>query len=245
MDLWLRRYHQRPDAGHVVVCFPHAGGSANHYRPLSEALPESVELFAVQYPGRQDRLREPVIGDVVAVAELVAPLVAGLDGRPLALFGHSMGASVAFEVARRLERDGKAPVALFVSARRPPSRAAARRNHLLSDPDLVTAVKALGGPGSLLLDDPEFAALALPAIRGDFRAAETYRREHDASVNCPVLALVGDSDTEADATLASGWRDHTTATFTLHEFPGGHFYLDHHLPTIATLLTTHLTTPHP
>lgn len=244
MDLWLRRYVERPDAGHVVVCFPHAGGPANHFRPLAMALPESVELVAVQYPGRQDRLREPVIDDVRVLADRIAPLVAGLGERPTALFGHSLGGSVAFEVARRLERTGRAPVALFVSARRPPSNPSVKRNHLASDADLVAEVKALGGAGAEALDDPDFAALLLPVIRGDYKAAETYAGEPGARVGCPMVAIVGDVDPEVNADLASGWADHTTNDFTLKTLPGNHFYLDHHTTALASLLTTHLPTPH-
>jgi pyochelin biosynthesis protein PchC len=236
MDLWLRRYVERPDAANVVVCFPHAGGSANYFRPLALALPESVELVAVQYPGRQDRLREPLIDDVATLAEQVTPLVAGLGSRPLALFGHSMGASVAFEVARRLERSGGSPVALFASARRPPSRPSVKRNHLASDEELVAAVRALGGAGTHLLDDLDFAELLIPLIRADYKAAESYVGEPGAVIDCPVIAIAGDTDPEVSPELARGWVDHTTGEFTLKVFEGNHFYLDHHTETLATLI---------
>ncbi|GAB3459743.1 thioesterase II family protein [Actinophytocola sediminis] len=238
MDLWLRRYDRRPDAEHVVVCFPHAGGPATQFRALSAALPASVELFSAQYPGRQDRLREPLIDDVVTLAERLAPLVAGLGNRPLALFGHSLGGSVAFEVARRLA--GGSPVALFVSARRPPSSPSVKRNHLATDADLIRIVKALGGPGSMLLDDPDFAEMALPVIRSDYRAAELYQCAPAAVVDAPVVAVVGDADPEVDADLARGWAAHTSGEFTLKVLAGNHFYLDQHIPTLAGMLTDQL-----
>jgi pyochelin biosynthesis protein PchC len=242
VNQWLRRYDPKPEAETTVVCFPHAGGAASYYRPMAMALPASVELHAVQYPGRQDRLREPLVDDVVKMAETIAPAVLTLADRPLALFGHSMGASVAFEVACRLEQWGVRPVALFASSRHAPSRQRGTRHHLASDEGLVAAVTALGGPGSELMGDPEFAALVLPTIRGDYRAAETYLGEPGAAVHCPVVALLGDDDPSVAVDDVRVWAEHTSGEFTLKLFPGNHFYTGEHFEALADLVATHLTT---
>jgi surfactin synthase thioesterase subunit len=242
VNQWLRQYHPRTDAETVVVCFPHAGGSASYYRPMSAALPASVGLYAVQYPGRQDRLREPLVADVVSMAEAIAPAVLTLADRPLALFGHSMGASVAFEVGRRLERWGAPPVALFVSSRHAPSRPRGTEHHLADDKGLVSAVVKLGGPGVELMDDPEFVAMVLPTIRSDYRAAETYLGEPGATVRCPVVALLGDDDPDVGVDDTRVWAEHTTGEFTLRLFPGNHFYPGEHIETLADLVATRLAT---
>ena len=240
MDPWLRRFDPRPDAENVVVCFPHAGGSAAYFRPLSAALPASVEVFAVQYPGRQDRLSEPLIDDVVTLAEQVTPAVLDLANRPLALFGHSMGASVAFEVACRLERRGVAPLALFASARRAPSRRHAQHDQPTSDEELIADILSLGGAGSELLHDPELADLILPALRNDHHAAKTYHRDGDPVVRCPVHALLGEADPNVKLDNVRAWAKHTTGGFTLRTFSGGHFYPDDHAADLAGLIVTHL-----
>lgn len=240
MDLWLRRFDQRPDAENVVVCFPHAGGSAGYYRPLSAALPASVELHAVQYPGRQDRLAEPLIGDVATLAERATPTVLELADRPLALFGHSMGASVAFEVACLLERRDVTPLGLFASARRAPSRRHARYGRPIGDEELIADIVSMGGTGSELLHDPGLADLMLPALRNDLHAARAYHRAEDVVVGCPVLALLGDADPKVEIDDARAWARHTTGGFSLRTFPGGHFYTDDHTAALADVVVTHL-----
>ncbi|MEU3457150.1 alpha/beta fold hydrolase [Micromonospora sp. NPDC006766] len=240
-SLWLRSYHPTDVAPIRLVCLPHAGGSAGYYFPVSRALSPHVEVLAVQYPGRQDRRHEPGIGSLQELARDVYEQLRYPDERPLALFGHSMGASVAYEVARLLEEDGIVPAHLFVSGRRAPSQHRDERVHLQNDAGLVAEMHRLDGTAGGLLDDPDVLRMVLGVIRNDYRAAETYRWQPGPRLHCPITALTGDRDPKVNLVEAASWRDHTEAAFRLSVFDGGHFYLNSHqadvLDTIRTALT--------
>ncbi|SDH46576.1 Surfactin synthase thioesterase subunit [Lentzea fradiae] len=221
---WLKTFHPAPDDAPRLVCFPHAGGSAGWFSRLGAELAGEVRLSAVQYPGRLDRLRDGLVDDLCVLAELVSGALDVEDGRPVSLFGHSMGAVVAFEVARRL-RAASVPVAhLFVSGRVAPHLRRDRDVHLLTDDGLVETMEHLGGvrPGSLR--DADLRALVLPVVRNDYRAIETYRCEQAPPLSCPITALTGDDDPITGVADAREWAVHTDAGFTLEVFPGGHFF---------------------
>ncbi|HET8659299.1 MAG TPA: alpha/beta fold hydrolase [Micromonosporaceae bacterium] len=225
-DTWIRRYHPAPDSTVRLVCFPHAGGSATFYLPVSAKMPPAIEVCAVQYPGRQDRRAEPGIESIPALADAIFDTVRPLSDRPLAFFGHSMGAIVAYEVALRMERYGMAPlVRLFASGRRAPSRYRPETVHQQGDQGIIAELRELSGTNANMLGDPEMLEMILPAIRADYRAIETYRHVSDQPVSCPVTALVGDSDPRVTLDEAKAWEGHTTGPFDLRVFPGAHFYL--------------------
>ncbi|MFE7588529.1 thioesterase II family protein [Kitasatospora sp. NPDC057512] len=239
---WTKRFHPAEDAPVRLVCLPHAGGAAGFWFPLSEALAPAVETLAVQYPGRQDRRAEPGLDDIEDLTDgIVRALVPLLDERPLALFGHSMGAVLAYEAARRLEHEvGAPPVALIVSGRRAPCRIREETVHLKSDQELVAELRELGGTGPELLDDPDVMRLLLPGIRRDYRAIETYRHRPGREPSCPVTVLTGADDPRTTVTEAGDWKRHTTGRCTLEVFPGGHFFLGEHTAGIARLVTARL-----
>jgi surfactin synthase thioesterase subunit len=224
---WIRRFHPSPDHAVRLVCFPHAGGAASYYFPFSRALAPEIEVLAVQYPGRQDRRHEPAATGIGALADRIVPELAAWDGRPLAFFGHSMGATVAYEVARRLAgRGGSAPVRLLVSGRRAPSRHRTGTVHRRDDAGLVAELRRAGSTDPRILGDAELLAAVLPVIRSDYRAIETYVPEPGPPLECPVTALVGDRDPQTTVDEADAWREHTRNAFELRVFAGGHFYLD-------------------
>lgn len=241
--LWLRRYHPVDAAAPRLVCCPHSGGSAGYFLPLSAALAPAVAVQAVQYPGRQDRRAEPLVADLRDLASRLAAVLADEPGPPPALFGHSMGAMLAFEVARQLERDGRYVSALFVSGHRPPSARAAAPLHGVSDRELLHAVRGLGGTEAELLEDEEIAELVLPVIRNDTRAVETYHLEAggEPELGCPIIALSGTADPQVTVAEADAWRRHTSGKFDLHTFPGGHFYLNAHTAELRSLIGARLT----
>jgi surfactin synthase thioesterase subunit len=230
---WIRRL-QPSVADRRIVCFPHAGGAATAYVPLARALAGTADVVALQYPGRQDRRTEACFDDVdTLVAAIVAELDGALDDRPYAFFGHSMGAIVAFEVALRLAQP---PLYLFASGRRAPSTVREERVHLGGDPSLLQEVRRLGGTPAVLLEDVEVQEMLLPALRGDYKAIETYRWRPGPPLDCPIRALVGDADPLTTAAEAAAWSEHTRAGFALHTFPGRHFYVVDHVPAVASLI---------
>ncbi|MFD3702133.1 thioesterase II family protein [Nocardia sp. NPDC058658] len=227
---WLRCRAPRSAPRVRLVCFPHAGGAASFFKTWHEELPVDIEVSAVQYPGREDRLVDPHIDRMSQLVHLVAAALVPFLDRPLALFGHSMGAAVAYEVARSLERanatSGAEPlVRLIVSGRHAPSELVIGDVHLRSDDAVVDELVRLGGTDGELLRLPDVASVFLPAIRGDFRLAETYRHAAGSPLACPVTAVIGTEDAEVTAAQAERWGEHTTGEFDLVQLPGDHFYL--------------------
>jgi surfactin synthase thioesterase subunit len=209
-----------------LVCFPHAGGAATAYAPLARALPATIETLALQYPGRQDRLAEPAVESIDELVAAVLPELRPWLDRPFAFFGHSTGAIVAYEVARVLQDEqGLMPVGLIASGRRGPSTHRAEHVHRGGDRSLLREVARLGGTPPELLADEEVQQLMLPALRGDYKAIETYEWRPGPPLDCPIFAVVGEDDPLATESEAAAWRAQTSAGFELHVLPGRHFYL--------------------
>jgi surfactin synthase thioesterase subunit len=237
-ELWIRRYEPAQEGAVRLVCLPHAGGSASFFLPVARALAPAVDVLAVQYPGRQDRHAEKCVSDVRELAGHVFDVLKSWTDGPLALFGHSMGASVAFELALLLERElGVSPVVLFASGRRAPSRHREETVHLRDDEGLVAEMKRLSGTDARVLGNEDLLRMVLPAIRSDYRAAETYRYQPGPKLKCAVTALVGDADPKVSVDEARAWTDHTEGAFELHTFTGGHFYLVDELAAVLTVLS--------
>jgi surfactin synthase thioesterase subunit len=221
---WLVRREARPHAAVRLYCFPHSGGSPGEYVRWSDGL-RDVEVWGVQTPGHGSRLAE-------APLRRMRPLVDALLGAvsfeaPFAFFGHSLGALVAYEVARTLRARGDdLPERLFLSAYPAPHLPRiAPGTHLLPDRELLAVLEGQAGalPAELRAD-PALLRPVLSAFRADCELFETYRPPDDAPLDLPFLVLGGVDDREATAGLAE-WRRYTTGPFELRLFPGGHFYL--------------------
>ena len=237
---WVRRFHPAPAAAARLVCFPHAGGAASYFLPVSAALAPTVEVLAVQYPGRQDRYAEAPVDDLFVLADRLADVLAAETAGPVSFFGHSMGASLAFEVARRLEARGTRLLSLFVSGRRAPSAVRDERVHEKGDEELLAEVKRLGGTDAAVLDDEDIRNMVLPALRSDYKAAELYRYRPGPDVSCPIVALVGDRDPKVAEAEARQWAERTSGDFELKTYPGGHFYLNDHAAAVIRLIRDRL-----
>jgi surfactin synthase thioesterase subunit len=222
----LRRFGAAPSCGTTtLMCFPHAGGSASFFASLADALAPDVTVLAAQYPGRQDRVTEPCLDAIGPLADLMYRATRAV-AQPLVLFGHSMGAIVAFEVARRLElRGGPRPVRLIVSARGGPGRIWNGRPRWNNDDALLDEMRSLGGTDVGVLDDPDLTELVLPVMRADVKAHEEYRPVPGATVSVPITAFLGEEDPTTSVEDAREWDQHTHSGFDLRLFPGGHFYL--------------------
>lgn len=211
-----------------LVCFPHAGGSAAFYRGWATHERPDVEVLAIQYPGRMNRLGEPLIDEIGAMADALAGVLARSVAAPFAFFGHSMGATIAFETIQRLARDHLPhPVRLFASARKGPACHRPGQRHLANDEAIIAYLRKLGGCEAEVFQQPQLLPLLLPIIRSDFKLGETWAPPPDARVDCPITAFVGDEDPEVTIEEAASWgraSDH----FEMRVFRGHHFYLLDH-----------------
>ncbi|GKQ40457.1 thioesterase II family protein [Streptomyces sp. A012304] len=242
-DRWFRVHRSRaPRPARRLLCFPHAGGTAQLFHGWPAHLPDDVELLAVRYPGRQDRLMEPCITDMTTLADAVTEALAPLSELPLTLFGHSMGSAVAYEVALRLEARGLRPERLFVSGRAAPHRARPAPVPDGDDDALVDTVRGLGAYQSEVYDIPELRELLLPALRADYRLVQSYCPSRPTPLRTPVTAYTGRDDTSCRAETVHAWADLTApGRFELRSFPGDHFYLVAHEAELVADIAARLT----
>ncbi len=217
--LGLRTLHPAPQAAVRLLCFPDADESAGDYLPAARALAPDIEVVSVQ-----NRL-----------AEVVCDAIGSITG-PVALFGHGMGATLAFEVAYRLEAAGRTPVCLIVSGSRAPSRQRPSGPHLLDDNALLAHLRQLAGTAAGFLDDDETRRLFLPVIRSGYQALETGPQLAGARLRCPITALGGDLDPQAGLDDVRAWADHASGGFSFRAFSGGRSFLDDHRSAVLDLI---------
>ncbi|EGX61485.1 thioesterase [Streptomyces zinciresistens K42] len=225
---WLRRV-PAPGARIRLVCLPHAGGAAGFFHEWAARTPPEIEVVPVQYPGRQDRLHDPLPATMDELADAVTRAVLHElpDDLPLALFGHSMGSSVAYEVARRLENaPGRAPARLFVSGRtRPRLRAERAPRPAPTDQQILDHVRLLDPAGAAVYEHPDLREMIMPALRADFGLLAAYRPARLHRLGIPVTACGGDRDPVCAVEDLKAWADVTTGELEIRAFEGGHFYL--------------------
>lgn len=239
-ELWCRRYKPAGNPTARLVCLPHAGGSAPFYRPVSMALGGAgIDVVAIQYPGRLERRAEQPLDDMAVLADEVHQVLREQPELPLTILGHSMGAVLGFEVIRRLEADGSQPVRLFASGRRGPATHRDEQNHR-SDATIMAEVRRLSGTASSLLNDEEMMRAALPSLRADYKAVETYQCEPEtATVRTAITVLTGDKDPKTTLDEAKAWSQHTSGSFDLRVFNGGHFFLSERAAEVMQVLKEH------
>ena len=216
-----------PDRGGLpLFCLPHAGGGASAYRAWLGKVP-GVDVLPVQPPGREARLRDAPHEEMASlVGELAGVLAEAAGSRPFAVYGHSLGALVAFETLREIRRrGGEQPVRLFVSGCVAPQCRYDDGPPVvgMSQPELVQMLRQLGGTPDWLLADPEVLRMILPAVRADFSVKETYSYVAEPALDVPVTVLASTADARAPYRWQEKWRELTSADFTMHTLTGGHF----------------------
>lgn len=209
-----------------LLCFPYAGASAMLYLRWQRKVPSWLEIRPVELPGRGSRLLEPLAFDWESLIDGLAEEIAGEISRPYALFGHSLGALLAFETAHKLKSLGL-PTAkiLIVSGAHGPSRRDNHRFHTLnSNEQLLAEMQRLKGTGDAVFASEELMALTLPVLRADFRLCGQYMRRDRQPLNIPLHVLAGTDDEISEQTLKA-WQLETAADFSLEYFDGNHFFI--------------------
>lgn len=218
----------RPDATHRLFCLPYAGGSSITYLDWQHEIDPRVELICIEPPGRGKRFNESPIARVDGlVTQLCAELEPWLD-RPFSILGHSNGALVGFELARRLALSDKAPDIFFASAKCAPSLLERGNLHELTDEELIAELRATGGTPEEFFESPELIELFLPPIRADFALSETYEYRSAPQIRSDLVMLYGKKDDAMDAGDREAWSREFSGRALCHALPGGHFFVDEH-----------------
>ena len=224
---WLRLPRRDPSPRVRLLCLPYAGSGVLTYHGWSRALPDGIEVCPLQLPGRDNRIQEQPFTAAEPLVEAAGSALAAELTVPVALFGHSMGAILAFELAHWFRRElGVEPVRLFVSAADPPERRLLReRIHDLPEPDFLARLGELGGTPHAILAQPELRELLLPALRADFALCDAYRYRERQPLACPITVFGGTADPLVDPTQLGGWARQTHGRCDVVILPGGHFFL--------------------
>jgi surfactin synthase thioesterase subunit len=238
---WIRQFHQpcSPECLPLLI-FPHAGSGASAYREFSKALSTKFTVLVFQYPGRQDRAAEALLGSIAELAEGGFAEFSASEhnrGLPLVTFGHSMGALVAFEFVRMAEAQGIDVRQLNASAAVAPCHAAAKPPHPSDDEDILRHMAALEGTDTNVFANRDVMKLALPVIKADYRAFDAYCCADNVKVAAPIHAIGGDQDPIVKLRDLYGWGNHTDSV-RVTMFDGGHFYLNGHVDAVAELVAS-------
>jgi medium-chain acyl-[acyl-carrier-protein] hydrolase len=210
-----------------LFCFPYAGGNAAVFARWPRMFPDWVEICSLQYPGRGNRMREAPFTSLGPLALDISTAIEPLLDLPFAFFGHSMGALIAFELARELRKKQKGfPVHLFASASRAPQfRIRDRIVYNLPESEFIEELRRLNGTPAEVLENKELMELMLPLLRADFSVAQTYECHEQPPLSCPISAFGGEDDSSVSVPELEGWREQTAKAFSLQMFAGDHFYL--------------------
>lgn len=216
----------RQTAGIRLLCFPYAGGGPAVFRSWPQYLSPDIELCAVQLPGREARMNDAPIGElrrlVAELAEVIEPSLA----RPIALFGHSIGGLIAFELAREIRRrHGVEPVHLFVSGCPAPQIPDTDPLYDLPEGEFLDRMRRFNGTPREVLEHHEVMQLVLPALRADFSLRDTYVHNLEPPLRCAISAFGGMDDGCVGTEKLEPWRAHTSDVFQLCLFQGDHFFL--------------------
>jgi medium-chain acyl-[acyl-carrier-protein] hydrolase len=224
-DPFIRRA-ARPRAKLRLFCLPYAGGGASAFTEWPSLISSDVEIIAIQLPGREDRVTDDAFTEAGPLVRSLVQAVRPYLTMPVAVFGHSGGAAMAYELAITLRRRLRFDLAyLFISGHPAPDMACSRQVHSLPDDEFAQFISDLGGTNTELLEDYDARSVILPPIRADFAMWETHKFSVDSPLDTPITVFGGLGDPIVRPAELTQWRDRTTGNFRVCLFPGGHFFM--------------------
>lgn len=220
---WFFFPQPRPQSRVRLFCFPYAGSGASVYRSWTKELPPTIEVFPVQIPGRENKLKEATIRQLKPLIEVLGPVLLPYTTKPFAFFGHSMGALISFELARYLRDCGSPePIHLFISSYQAPQLpVSSQKTYHLPEDEFIQAVRDYQGTEQWVLEDENVMQILLPILRADFEICQTYDYRPGKPLNSPITVFGGLQDNTIQRAELEAWAEQTSKEFQMTLFPAG------------------------
>lgn len=242
-ESWIIPFQPLTSPSLRLFCFANAGGSPAQFRSWQNLLPKGIEVCPVQLPGQGSRFREQPPVELTSLAKSLVEVFTPYFDVPVAFWGYSMGAVVAYELTQTLKQLGcPGPRHLFVAARRPPHIPPTESPiHMLPEQDFISEIqRRYNGIPAAVLQEPELMALFVPVLRANFEMIETHSDEGTEQLDCPITAFGGSSDPTVNTSAIMAWGELSRGVFQHFIFPGDHFFVQHHQPAILQILSRNL-----
>lgn len=231
LSSWFNTYNRSQQGQSRIFAFPYSGAGSSIFYQWAQSFHHSpVDFIGVQLPGRENRLRDKPISDLVSLIEQLQFNITPWLDKPFVFFGHSLGALIAFELCRALhEQNLPLPQHLFISAFRAPELPNPNRElHQLPATDIISGLREYAGTPEVVLNDPKLMALFLPLLRADFSVHETYQYQEKEQLPHPITVLSGTRDTIVRPETMYNWHRQTVNNFQHLHYDGDHFFLNPH-----------------
>lgn len=223
---WFVNVNPKKNATMRLFCFPYAGGGASIYREWNSLFPDSIEVCAIQYPGRENRINEAPIDDFLSLVNEICDNIHVMLDKPFAIFGHSLGAKVAFETAKMImKRYHRKPICLFEAGSRAPFLQDKYLLHNLSEEDFIMSLHRYHGTPIEVLENEDIMSAFLPMLKADFSIEETFLTSKEEKMNCPLFVLAAEKDEIVSIEEALQWETLAKHDYEFVKFQGDHFFI--------------------
>ena len=224
----------------ILLCLPYAGGGAAAYNGWIKKIQDIISVCPVQLPGREERIMEKPYDNMMDLLDDLESAVERIEDNTYCLWGHSMGAKIAYELERRLEEKGCIAQYLFVSGSRVPHVPEPNPIYHLSDTEFKENIGRFEGTPKEILENQELLDFFLPMLRADFTMDEIYYTKEIQKIKCPIIAFGGIEDREADEAAIKEWKEYTCTGFIYKMFSGSHFFVREHEDEILKMIKENL-----
>lgn len=241
-ELWIRFLPPKPNPSLRLFCFPYVGGNSNIFRTWSNYLPASVEICAIELPGRGKRIMDAPLSDIDTLIDILITVFKPYLNEPFAFFGHSMGALISFELTRKIrQKYNIEPDRLFVSGHRAPQIPNPETPiYDLPEADFIEQLRSIKGTPQAVLENDEMMKIIMPVLRADFEICDTYIYTPDVPLNCSIIAFGGDRDKGTKRGKLRAWQNQTKGSFSKYILSGNHFFLHSAQKDLLELLSQQL-----